>query len=259
MNTRPLDDDGFDHEPPSADVQAGEYVLGVLDARDRRAAEDRIARDADFAARVGAWEHLLGPWLWTVAPVQPGVQVWARVRTAIGLSPVGAPPARWWQRVGVWQGATALATAAAIAAVMVGRVPQPAAPATPPVAVVDRPAAATPAPTPKPVTRLMHEDGSPGWLAAVDPGAGTVTVTPMPHDEPAAGQAGELWVIAPGHAPMSLGVVSMTHMHTVAVPAAARAMLVPGALLAITMEPAAGMPHAAPTGAIVAKGEVALG
>lgn len=258
MNTRmPPHDDTFDHEPPSADLRAGEYVLGVLDASTRRDVEARIEREPEFAARVSAWERVLAPLLDGVAPVEPGAHVWPRVRRAIGGAPATAAGAPWWRRVGVWQGATALATAAAIAAIVVGRTPQaPDAVGVPPVIVAE----AEPAPeVPMPVTRLLHEDGTPGWMAAVDTAKGTVTMTPIPQHEPPAGTAGELWVIAPGSKPVSLGVVSMTHMHTIDVPDAARPMLVRGAVLAITMEPEAGIPHAAPTGDAIARGEVVLG
>lgn len=261
MSARPPFDDGredaFDHEPPSADIRAGEYVLGVLDAAQRREAEARIAREPEFAARVAAWEHTLSALLDGIAPVEPGAHVWPRVRRAIGVAPAASADAPWWRRVGVWQGATAFATAAAIAAIVVGRVPPvPDAATVPPVIVAE----AEPTPeVPMPVTRLLHEDGTPGWMAAVDTAKGTVTMTPIPQHEPPAGTAGELWVIAPGSRPVSLGVVSMTHMHTIDVPDAARPMLVRGAVLAITMEPEAGIPHAAPTTAPIARGEVVLG
>ena len=245
----PPHDDSFDHEPPSADLRAGEYVLGVLEAR--------MAREPDFAARVSGWERVLAPLLDGIAPVEPGAHVWPRVRRAIGGVPVAAANAPWWRRVAVWQGATALATAAAIAAIVIGRVPQrPEAATVPPAAV----AGAQPPPeVPMPVTRLLHEDGTPGWMAAVDTAKGTVTMTPIPQHEPPAGTAGELWVIAPGSKPMSLGIVSMTHMHTIDVPDAARPMLVRGAVLAITMEPETGIPHAAPSGPPLARGAVVLG
>jgi anti-sigma-K factor RskA len=47
--------------------------------------------------------------------------------------------------------------------------------------------------------------------------------------------------------------VSINKSHTVTVPQAARADLVGGAVLEITLEPEAGIPHAAPTGPIIAK------
>ena len=54
----------------------------------------------------------------------------------------------------------------------------------------------------------------------------------------------------------SLGALSIDQSHTVTVPADARLALVPGSVLAITLEPAAGIPHAAPSGPIIAKGAI---
>ena len=49
MNIRDLHDQDFEgREPPSADLLAGEYVLGVLDAEQRREAAERIERDPGF-------------------------------------------------------------------------------------------------------------------------------------------------------------------------------------------------------------------
>ena len=83
-------------------------------------------------------------------------------------------------------------------------------------------------------------------------------MVPVPSAPDAQGRAAELWLIPPGQAPRSLGAVSIDRARTVAVPAALRADLTSQAVLAITLEPAAGIPHAAPTGPIVAKGVVHL-
>jgi anti-sigma-K factor RskA len=108
----------------------------------------------------------------------------------------------------------------------------------------------------KPVTPLAHDDGTPGWLASVDAARGTVLMVPVPSAPDSTGKVPELWLIAAGKAPVSLGAVSNTKSHTVTVPQNARAALVAGSILAITLEPASGIPHAAPTGAIVAKGTI---
>jgi anti-sigma-K factor RskA len=55
---------------------------------------------------------------------------------------------------------------------------------------------------------------------------------------------------------LSLGFVSGDRAHTIAVPAKLRTAIAVGATLAITLEPQAGIPHAAPSGPIVAKGGI---
>ena len=66
----------------------------------------------------------------------------------------------------------------------------------------------------------------------------------------------ELGIIPAGAAPVSLGFVSIEKAHTITVPAALQQELAVGATLAITLEPQAGMPHAAPSGPVVAKGNI---
>jgi anti-sigma-K factor RskA len=83
-------------------------------------------------------------------------------------------------------------------------------------------------------------------------------MVPVPSAPDAQGRVAELWLIPPGQAPRSLGSVSVDRADTVAVPAIWRADLTSQAVLAITLEPAAGIPHAAPSGPIIAKGAIRL-
>ena len=63
----------------------------------------------------------------------------------------------------------------------------------------------------------------------------------------------ELWLIPPGEAPRSLGMVPRDRAIRVALPVQLRAVT-PDTLFAISLEPAGSGPHAAPTGPVVAKG-----
>jgi anti-sigma-K factor RskA len=92
----------------------------------------------------------------------------------------------------------------------------------------------------------------------VDARHGTVLMVPVPSAPDTQGRAAELWLIPPGQAPRSLGAVSINRAHTVAVPAALRDDLTGRAVLAITLEPPAGIPHAAPSGPVIAKGAIQL-
>src|SRR6185312_494494 len=100
--------------------------------------------------------------------------LWPRIRTQLGWSPVEGARRGIWQNVTFWRGATALAAAAAVAAVVIGHLPQAPMPLPPPPRVVVQPPMPTPAEQPKPVTTLAHDDGSPGWLASLDAAHGTV-------------------------------------------------------------------------------------
>ncbi|HAI47147.1 MAG TPA: hypothetical protein DCM50_10685 [Stenotrophomonas sp.] len=259
MNIRDLHDLHDDGQPPSADILAGEYVLGVLDAAQRSEAERRIASDPGFARLVSQWENRLAPLLASLGSAPVPTHLWPRIRTSLGWPSVEARAPRTWQRTGFWQGMTALAAVVALVAVFSRRELEPVAPVAPPVAVTPTapPTPAEPEQATKPVTPLLHDDGTPGWLASVDKAQGKVLMVPVPAAADAAGRAPELWLIPAGGTPRSLGLVSINRAHTVSVPDTLRDALVNGSVLAITLEPASGAPQGIPTGPIIAKGDIA--
>jgi anti-sigma-K factor RskA len=239
------------------DLLAGEYVLGVLDPPAREAAQARIAGDPAFAARVARWEEHFSPWLLRVEPAEPAAHVWPRIRTRLGWASVESSRPGVWNSLGFWRGATALAVAASVFAVAIGlrgpTVPLPAPlPVPPPVVQVPEP----PVEAARPVTVLADDAGATGWIARVSSDRSEVLMVPVPRPLATDGTANELWVIAGGKAPQSLGMVSGEMAHTIAIPEPVRADLAAGAVLAITVEPQVGIPHAAPSGPIVAKGEI---
>jgi anti-sigma-K factor RskA len=260
MNVRDLNDRHFDgDEPPSADLFAGEYVLGVLGTDQRREALTRIQRDPGFARLVADWESRLAPLLTEFDGAEVPPHLWPRIRDQLGW-PAIEPAKRsgLWQSASLWRAATGLAAAAALSAIAIGPLgllhtgetqvdPRPIA-----VVPVEDPSA------PKPVTTLAQDDGSPGWLASVDPIKGTVLMVPVPSPADTAGRVPELWLIPPGERPQSLGLVSIDRSHTVKVPDALRNALTKGALLAITLEPDGGAPQGIPTGPIIAKGDIVI-
>jgi anti-sigma-K factor RskA len=240
-----LDDIGA-QEPPPDDLLAAEYVLGVLDAGPRLAAEARIVSDRGFADLVSGWQRRLAPLALELEPVEVPSRVWARIQERLGWSPaVPAAEAGAGPRLFFWRLTAGIAATAALALLAVDFVPRWSAP---PVSGTEF----------AQVTTLARDDGSPGWLATVDPRRGTVLMVPVPSAPDAQGRAAELWLIPPGQAPRSLGAVPVDRADTVAVPAAWRSELTGQAVLAITLEPTAGIPHPAPSGPIIAKGAIRL-
>jgi len=228
--------------PPSDETLAAEYVLGVLDADERRAIQSRLERDPRFASMVESWERQFAPWHADFTPVRAPLTAWPGIRTALGWSTPRQDGV--WNSVRFWRAATALAAAAAIAGIAIGLRGVP-----------------TPAPTgeeqaARPVTVLVRDDGTTGWIASIDLKAGKVHMVPVPSPKDAAGRVDELWVIPAGQKPISLGFVSNEKAHSIAVPPAVRSALAVGATLAVTLEPEAGIPHAAPSGPVVAKGGI---
>ena len=255
MNTTPLPP-GSDGPGPTDDaILAGEYVLGVLDAGARRQAQARIAAEPAFARLVQQWEHRFAPWLDELPPLPVPAHLWPQLRRRLGWAAVEPARRGLWDNTGFWRGFAGLAAAAAIAAFFVGRAPVPVAPLPAPTPVVVTPPPVE-ADVAKPVVTLAKDDGSPGWLASVDPVKGTVLMVPVPAPADAQGRAPELWIIPAGGPPVSLGLVSNDRSHTVTVPAELHEQLAVGSLLAITLEPPEGAPHAGPTGPVVAKGEI---
>lgn len=232
--------------PPSDDVRAGEYVAGVLSAEDRRDVQARIARDEAFARLVEDWERRFSPWSARVPPAEPSAHVWPRIRSRLGWEPVQSARSGLWNNAPFWRATAGLAAAAGIAAValmLAGRVPPPA------PTVTEEQAA-------KPVTVLARDDGATGWIARIDAAQGKVLMVPVPVPADPSGRAHELWIIPAGGAPRSLGFVSNEKAHSIDVPPALRPLVASGATLAVTLEDQAGMPHRAPNGPVVARGNI---
>jgi anti-sigma-K factor RskA len=111
---------------------------------------------------------------------------------------------------------------------------------------------------PAPVVTLASDAGSATFLVTVDRKSGHVRVVPVPSSADANGRVPELWLIPPGQAPRSLGLVDTTWSREIDVPEDLRWALGEevGSLMAVSLEPEGGAPGGAPTGPIVAKGGI---
>jgi anti-sigma-K factor RskA len=227
--------DARDHiDPPDDDTLAAEYVLGVLDNRARAAAARRIANERGFAALVEAWQLKLTPWADDIAPVQPPLDVWNRINAAL---PVQAPQRQsLWGSVMLWRWLTAGAGALALASLFALFV------------VINRPAQA-------PLMASIDGGGHHHFVATIDPGRDSIAVVPAAYAADPS-RVPELWLIAPGNKPRSLGVVRADATTTIAIPASLRALATKQATLAISLEPPGGSTTGAPTGPVVAQGKL---
>ncbi len=196
------------------DALAGEYALGVLDMAGRSAVEARMKRDAGFATLVSRWETRLAG-LNDGFDTAPAPDLLPKIEAR--LFPVQRKPAR-----GVlgWLGGMAFAGALAIAAVAV---------LGPPQAEV--------------VAVLATSDASLSYrLTHV---ADQITVTRVAGNAAPAGQVHQLWIIAPGASPVSLGLLADEAMVIdYPVPPA-------GWLFAVSVEPEGGSPSGLPTGPVI--------
>lgn len=212
---------------------AAEYVLGVLDAGARREAERRLAQDPAFAAEVDYWEERLGGLASEVAPVAPPAHVWSRIDAELAPKPRRA---NLWNSLLFWRWsaiASAALAAASLAAIY--------------VAVVSSNRA--------PLVATLDASGRAGFIAAIDPGRATITIVPASLTN-VEQRALELWLIAPGDQPRSLGLIEAGRPVRINVPAALAGRVTADAALAVSIEPPGGSPTGLPTGPVIASGKL---
>lgn len=210
---------------------AAEYVLGVLDAGQRRAAERRLAEDPAFAAEVAFWEDRLGPLANEVPPVTPPEGVWDRINAQ--LAPA-TQPVNLWNSLFFWRWSAFASAALAAASLAVAY-----------VAVV--------APARAPLVATLDGGGRTGFLATIEPGSKAITIVPASLTN-VDQSALELWLIAPGDQPRSLGLIEAGRPVRITVPANLAGRVAPNAALAVSLEPPGGSPTGAPTGPVIASG-----
>jgi anti-sigma-K factor RskA len=235
-------DDDMDLERGGDDLLAAEYVLGVLPADQRQAAALRIEAEPEFARLVDAWELHLAPLGADFEPVEPPPALKAALdrRLFASTASPAAPAANgFWQRLAVWRALTFAAVAAAMLAVAVPLL--------------------TPAPVTGPEQRLAASlaaaDSDVHYLALYDAGAGRISLSHV-SGELAAGRDFELWIIEGDNAPVSLGVIPAGARVEIAAAEPVREAIGQGAVFAISLEPDGGSPTGAPTGPVVAAGEI---
>jgi anti-sigma-K factor RskA len=230
-------------EMPEDDALAAEHALGVLNARERAAAEQRMAREPDFAAKVEAWRERLAPLAEGVEPVAPPAGLWPRIVRSL---PANDNQVGVLRRLKFWRGATmgslGLAVASlAMVAVLATRPPQ----------------VITPVPAPMMNARLMTNGGQPLFLAAYDPERKSVLVASLvpPGTDP--NHSHELWLIPADGKPRSLGLVEPGASKSMPISDEMAAMAKEGASMAVTVEPAGGSPLDGPSGPVAAVGKLA--
>jgi len=223
---------------------AAEYVLGTLPADERRRFAERLKQDAALAEAVGELQRRLAP-LDDIAPEEtPRPAVWRAIEQATSGAEAAAAAAlsnvvQLQRRLAFWRGAT-IATGALAAALAI-------------VAVIDRDS-----PPPEPVGRryvaVVDSGGrEPALIAEVDTTTGLITVRSLRAEAPA-GSSLELWHVAEGGAPRSLGILEASLEAQTIEDASASGPL--SGILAVSVEPQGGSPSGAPTGPVIYSGRL---
>lgn len=233
-------------------ILAGEYVLGTLSLAERRRVEHLRAGDDRLDAEIGMWEHRLGPLGAGTVEIAPPAGILERVLAEIGADPQSSgaragepafpgapvPSARPSAAAPVW-----LAGIIALCLGLGG-------------GYMARPLfdpAAVPAGDGGNYVAVVNRDaGLPALIVRVDLASGTVSVRPVAAEKPE-GRDLELWYVAPGAQPRSLGVIDAEHRVTADLDLGS---LAEDAVLAVSVEPAGGSATGAPTGPVVYSGQL---
>lgn len=227
-----------DSSRDEADLKAAELALGLLSGPERREAERLQRLDPAFGGSVARWDERMAPLLAGITPVEPPAALWDAIAQDLARMTRVAPPREDEARRGFvpafWRpfalGASAF-FAASLACIAVLSIPDPA---------------------PQPMTASIVGEGAvPLYTAVVYPGRTGATLIPVT-TAPAPGHSHELWIIAPGDTPHSLGVLKPGTLRIEISPE----LLANGGVLAISLEPIGGSPTGQPTGPVVAKGEL---
>ncbi|MCI2809898.1 anti-sigma factor [Eoetvoesiella caeni] len=242
------------------DILAAEYVLGTLRGPARRRFEALMQQDSVLLSHVHRWQETLSVLDAADTPIQPPLRVWRAIqsrlpqrqeatrdsnspspsRDSFTKSTMSARPS-WKARTFQyrWQFAS-FALAVALVTITVSSrlfVPDNTGSMYVPVAVL----AATQAGQPQQM------------VVSFDSNNQKLIVTPFDLEAPETGHSLELWLIAKGQKPESLGLLKPQASTMISLN---RTRLAPEVTLAVSLEPAGGSPTGQPTGTVLYAGRI---
>jgi anti-sigma-K factor RskA len=106
------------------------------------------------------------------------------------------------------------------------------------------------------IAQLLDKSGQALLLVKLDGETGQMRVQSL--QLPDSSRVPELWVIPAGGTPHSLGLIGRSGTRDIAANAQNRELLRPGSVIAVTLEPADGAPHRAPTGDILGSAPLSM-
>lgn len=241
-------------DPNERTAEAGEYVLGTLNAAERQAFEAAMARDEGLRREAYAWQDRLLGLTRRLQPVAVSPELWARIAARLsGVSQVVATPARsgaandaLWSSVQFWR----WLSGGAVAAAMVMSVLLVRTLVAPPAGVEQAQVEA-----PRYLAVLQSPDNAAtGWIVET---VGTDAIRLVQVGEGAAipqGKTMQFWTKPEGAAgPTSLGLVKPGQVVTV--PKGQLPGLADRTLFELTLEPEGGSPYNKPSGPILFVGK----
>jgi anti-sigma-K factor RskA len=215
---------------------AAEYALGVLQGEVRQAFARRMEQDQALAAEVRHWDEHFVDFSDDIAPVQPPSSIETALEQKLFTTAAPEQKPSLWNSLGFWRG-LAIASVAAVLAVGAWNV---------------RPV--TQLPNAGLVAQLAGDTNAVKLVAYYDEASGQLRLN-RTEGKASAGRSFELWLIAGKDAPVSLGLLPTDASGSFAIPVALRSKL-KGGTLAISDEPQGGSKTGAPTGAVLATGQL---
>lgn len=227
--------------PELADRLAAAYVAGTLRGPARRRFEALLPAHPMLRGAVRDWQARLMPLTAGLAPEPPSPQVWQRIETRLFGAAAGTESAAtsWRSKLAFWRSLAALASVATLSLAVLLASP---APVQPPIVVVLN------------ATAPAGEGGviPASFVASIAGDGRTVVAKPINAVAMQADRTLELWAAAGKNPPRSLGLIAANGATVVK-----RAQLPPGTdHLAVSLEPPGGSPTGAPTGPVLAVGNL---
>lgn len=234
---------------PPDDVQAAEYVLGTLPASERAAVARRVRDDRNFARLIEKWERHFEPLAEDFEPVAPPPRVKAALDSALFPTAERRHAA---QKSGVlqsllfWRAMTVGALACAVAALVVPRYAEQA-----PVEITVQ----QPEPAPRFVASLRHDDTDVHYFAIYNAQEKRVGLNHVSGARPD-GHDFVLWISHNQQPAVELGVVPVGGTVSISAEVAASLSIDAGTVFMITLEPHQRTAPDAPSGPVVATGDL---
>lgn len=209
---------------------AADYAIGLMPATARRRFDALLLEDAALRVELGHWQEALASLTGSVPERPVPKHIWAGIKARIDPQVLHVPAKKPF-----WMNFRLLAAACAVVvAVLVGVLYQPDIEYNATLVAANQ----------QPALQIKafgdHLQVEPLSLAAVEPT-----------------RALELWAIAPGGKPVSLGLVPTSGKGRIQLSKAQQALLNAPLTLAVSLEPQGGSPTGQPTGPVLYQGALA--
>lgn len=206
------------------DALAAEYALGTLSELARLRFERRLRNEPELAANVARWQTMLAGLDNQLAPVTPPEKVWKKITLSLPEQHAIQPKRHY----AGWLAAASIAAIALLASLFLQQ------------------------PTLTPLTVLNDAQHQQQWVVSADSKLAQLSLTPLHPVAIADNNSLQLWLIPPGKAPISLGLLDNQKATDVALDST----ISRSGVIAISLEPRGGSPTGQPTGPVLYSGQL---